>query len=201
MARISATLWTTTSRPEGPRLIMPEAPARCSTSFAGEAAPTDRGTGRDPVLSLARRGHTRNEGNKFEINASTLVRMDRTGAKPVSSGVKPTAHGEARRITPRSDAPRTAAHHAWTAGPERALFNGAHIRHVMDNNRPPGEAAPDHTRSPRTLFNILLHQQIGATGRDPVLTLARRGHTPTASSKWPLKRNRPHEAALIFPAG
>ena len=68
------------------------------------------------------------------------------------------------------------------------VFNGVHIRHAMDNNRPPGGAAPDHARSPRTLFNILcskgLHQQIGVTGRDPVLTLAWRGHTRKGGNKF-----------------
>ena len=73
-------------------------------------------------------------------------------------------------------------------GPERPLSSGVRIRHVMDNNRPPGEAAPDHARSPRALLNILcpkgLHQQIGATGRDPVLSLARRGHTRNEGNKF-----------------
>ena len=81
-----------------------------------------------------------------------------------------------------------AAHRAQGHGPESPLSSGAHIRHVMDNNRPPGEAAPDHARSPRTLFNILcpkgLHQQIGATGRDPVLALARMGHTRNEGNKF-----------------
>lgn len=65
----------------------------------------------------------------------------------------------------------------------------------MDNNRPPGEAAPDHPRSPRALLNILcpkgLHQQIGATGRDPVLSLARRGHT----------RNEGNNASILVRMG
>ena len=82
VARISATLWTTTARPHEAVPDHARSPRALFNILCPEGLHQQIGaTGRDPVLALARMGHTRNEGNKFEINASILVRMGRTGGE------------------------------------------------------------------------------------------------------------------------
>ena len=149
VARISATLWTTTARPHEAVPDHARSPRALFNILCPEGLHQQIGTtGRDPVLTLARRGHTRNEGNKFEINASTLVRMGRTG-------------GETRFERGKADSPR--------------------------------RSPPDHAALGRPTARW-------PTARRATAQRVRFSVACISATLWTTTA-RPHEAALIFPAG